>query len=243
VYDRPQDPATLASSCIEPEHDDRVRQLLTDSEPAFDAAYQRYATVSSSETATWWYIFWDDLWRRNHDTIAGLELHAMDFNPYYPTSIAYTPLPRPALEAFLIQRGLLSKVPRSSDFFHCGFLNKVYLRLNDAVFHKSNGAIFFHVGYNESELDMESLDRDRIVNPSSLGTGGGTDHDNSMIISRPTYRWENLLEDPLRSNGNGRRFFVKLGTWLGITPLWRSEIPSQGVAVDVRLERGVWVVD
>lgn len=58
VYDRPQDPATLASSCIDPEHDLRVRQLLTGSEPVFQAAYERFATVSSSETATWWYIFW-----------------------------------------------------------------------------------------------------------------------------------------------------------------------------------------
>ncbi len=84
----------------------------------------------------------DDLWRRNHDTISGLELHAVDFNPYYPTSIAYTPLPRAALETFLTQRGLLSKSPRWGDFFHPGFLNKLYLRLNETVFRGSSRVSF-----------------------------------------------------------------------------------------------------
>ncbi|KAJ7596992.1 hypothetical protein C8J56DRAFT_918855 [Mycena floridula] len=244
VYDQPQDPTTLASSCIDPERDDRVRRLLTGNELSLEAAYERFAAVSRCETSAWWYLFWDDLWRRNHDTIAGLQLHAADFNPHYPTSIAYMPLPRAALEAFLIQRGLLSKIPRSRDFFHCGFLNKIYLRLNDTVFHKSNGKIFFHVGYDPSEMDMESVDRERISGPSSLGTGGGTDHDNSSIVNRPTYRWEGLLDDPLRKT-KGRRFLVKLGTWMGLTPLWRSEMPSRGIALDVRLDkdRGMWVMD
>jgi hypothetical protein len=79
-------------------------------------------------------LFQDDLWRRNYDTISALQLHASDFNPYYPTSVAYTPLPRPVLETFLIERGLLSRVPKSGDFFHTGFLNKLYIRLNEAVY-------------------------------------------------------------------------------------------------------------
>lgn len=86
----------------------------------------------------------DDLWRRNHETISGLELHASEFDPHYPTSIAYTPLPRPALEAFLVQRGLLSKIPRRGDFFHAGFLNKIYLRLNDTAFRGSTRVSFLY---------------------------------------------------------------------------------------------------
>lgn len=70
--------------------------------------------------------------------MAALELHAVDFNPWYPTSIAYTPLPRPALESFLIQRGLMSKTSQRMDLFHSGFLNKLYLRLNETVFRGSN---------------------------------------------------------------------------------------------------------
>lgn len=87
--------------------------------------------------------FQDDLWRQNHASISGLQTHASDFNPYYPTSIAYTPLPRPALESFLIQRGLMSKVIRRRDFVHPGLLNKIYLRLNETVFRKSTGVSLY----------------------------------------------------------------------------------------------------
>jgi hypothetical protein len=80
----------------------------------------------------------DDLWRRNYDTIRALTLHELDFNPHYRTSIAYTPLPRPALETFLIQRGLMSKRHKRREFFHSGFLNKLYLRLNETVFRGSS---------------------------------------------------------------------------------------------------------
>ena len=89
----------------------------------------------------------DDLWRRNNGVIKALKLHASDFDPHYPTSIAYHPIPRPALEAFLIQRGLLNKVPRFSDFFHSGLLNKIYLRLNDVVYHGTN-----KVRYTSSDI-------------------------------------------------------------------------------------------
>ena len=74
-----------------------------------------------------------------------MQRHAVDFDPHYPTSIAYCPLPRPALEAFLIQRGLLSNVPKWGDFFHAGFLNKLYLRLNEAVFTGSSQVCDFFI--------------------------------------------------------------------------------------------------
>jgi hypothetical protein len=77
----------------------------------------------------------DDLWRRNHDTISGLEKHASDFNPHYPTSIAYSPLPRAVLESFLAQRGLYHVKVKRGDFFHSGFLNKMYMRMYDIVYH------------------------------------------------------------------------------------------------------------
>ena len=77
----------------------------------------------------------DDLWRRNHDTIAGLQQYASDFDPHYPTSIAYSPLPRAALEAFLGQRGLWHSKPKWGDFFHNGFLNKIYMRMYDILYH------------------------------------------------------------------------------------------------------------
>lgn len=77
------------------------------------------------------------MWRRNNDTIKQFQTYVTDFNPHYPTSIAYRPLPRPVLETFLNQRGLLHKKRKFGDFFHSGFLNKIYLRLYDVAFHNS----------------------------------------------------------------------------------------------------------
>ncbi|KAF7347866.1 hypothetical protein MVEN_01544400 [Mycena venus] len=237
VYDRPRQPTGLAESSIQFERDLRVKRLMAGSEAVFQTAYERLEAVSSSPTAAWWYLFWDDLWRRNHDTLRGLELHATDFDPHYPTSIAYTPLPRAALEAFLTQRGLLGKQLA----FHSGFLNKLYLRLNDTVFHGSR-AIMFHLGDHASELEMGEVDLETQGQASTLGTGVGTDHDAASIIPRPTYRWEGLLQDSYHPGKLHHRFFAKLGAWMGLTPLWREGTPSHGISLDVRLDGGRYVL-
>ncbi|EIW64596.1 uncharacterized protein TRAVEDRAFT_55490 [Trametes versicolor FP-101664 SS1] len=246
VYDQPRDPRGLSESAIEWERDPRVRKLMASNVNIFEITYDRLCAVGSSELATWWYIFWDDLWRRNWDAIGGLEKHAADFNPHYPTSIAYTPLPRAALESFLTQRGLLHKKPKFGDFFHAGFLNKLYLRMNDIVFHGSDNAIIFHLGDDASELDMEEIDLQTLPRPSTLGTGGGTDHDDGSIRARPAYRWEGILEDPLttrrKHKSHRRRFLSKFAVWFGLSPLWRTGEPSQGLALDVRLENGKYIL-
>ena len=43
----------------------------------------------------------------------------------------------------MTQRGLLHKKPKFFDFFHAGLLNKMYLRMNDVVYHGS-GAVRVH---------------------------------------------------------------------------------------------------
>lgn len=58
VYNQPRDPAGLAESSIAAERDLRVRQLMVGSEPIFEITYERLAVVTTSEAATWWYIFW-----------------------------------------------------------------------------------------------------------------------------------------------------------------------------------------
>ncbi|KAF5390251.1 hypothetical protein D9757_002979 [Collybiopsis confluens] len=245
VYEQPRSANGLAHSSFEHEHDLRVRQLMAGNEVAFKTAYARLSAVSTSEAATWWYIFWDDLWRRNYDTISNLRLHETDFNPYYPSSIAYMPLPRPVLEAFLTQRGLLSTPPKRADFFHNGFLNKLYLRLNEAAFRGSGKAVFFHLGDDGPELDMDGVDLElQMEGPSSLfGTGGGTDHDDSSIIVRPAYKWEGVLSDTLHHHRWKRQDFLsKMGAWFGIKPTWRAGAVSAGVSIDVFLDNGRYVV-
>ncbi|KAI9462355.1 hypothetical protein BJY52DRAFT_1116426 [Lactarius psammicola] len=242
VYDRPTDPEGLAKGCIKHERDLRVRQLLVSNETVFRITYERLTAVSATEVATWWYIFWDDFWRRNSDTISKLRLNAPDFNPHYPSSIAYTPLPRAALESFLVQRGLLNKKPKWGDFIDNGFLNKVYTRMYDIVFHRSSQANIFHLGYNTLELNMEDIDIETQAPISTLGTGGGTDHNDPAIRPRPIFRWEGILSDPLVKKAPGRKLLSKLGVWMGLTPFWRSGSGSLGVALDVHLDGDQYVL-
>jgi hypothetical protein len=101
----------------------------------------------------------------------------------------------------------------------------------------------FHIGNGSTELEMDQVDAETQGHPSTLGTGGGTDHDISWIPSRPVYRWEGLLNDPPTVGEQGKRkWFAKLGAWLGLTPLWRSGLMSSGLSLDVRLENGRYVV-
>lgn len=59
IYDMPRDPEGLAQSVIEAcERDSRVCGLMARSESVLRSAYTRLAAVSTSEAATWWYIFW-----------------------------------------------------------------------------------------------------------------------------------------------------------------------------------------
>jgi hypothetical protein len=157
VYDHPcRDPAGESG----PERDSRVRHFLKDNGSIFADTFARYQWVARSEARAWWYIFWvslnflsflpkayllwlpkDDFWRRNHDTISALTSHASDFDPHYPTSVAYTPLPRPVLENFLAQRGLFNHKPSWDDWLYHGFLNKIYLRLYETVFTPATGKV------------------------------------------------------------------------------------------------------
>jgi hypothetical protein len=99
------------------------------------------------------------------------------------------------------------------------------------------------MGDDAFELDMEDVDLETQGQPSTLGTGGGTDHDDAYILARPAYRWEGLLDDPLNSGNRWRRrWFAKLGVWLGLTSHWRSGTPSKGISLDVRLENGRYIL-
>lgn len=55
--------------------------------------------------------------------------------------------------------------------------------------------------------------------------------------------WEGLLGDPLRKDKRWRRrWFAKMGSWFGLTPLWRSGMPSNGLSLDVQLVNGRYIL-
>jgi hypothetical protein len=92
---------------------------------------------------------------------------------------------------------------------------------------------------------MEDIDLETQARPSTLGTGGGTDHDDASIRPRPTYRWENILsDDPNWRDRVGRRhgWFAKFSAWFGIKPTWTIGAPLEAILIDVRLDGGRYVV-
>ena len=99
----------------------------------------------------------DDFWRRNHATVGALRIHAPDFNPWYSLSIAYRPLPRPALDAFLAQRGLLK--PSSNSIFalrgtfHSGFVIHIYFRINEIVYENQPSKVRISAGHHDLVLN------------------------------------------------------------------------------------------
>ncbi len=89
---------------------------------------------------------------------------------------------------------------------------------------------------------MEDIDAETQFPVSTLGTGGGTDHDDPAIRPRPIFRWEGILGDPLVKKLPGRKLLSKLGVWMGLTPFWRIGNGSLGVALDVHLEGDQYVL-
>jgi len=137
----------------------------------------------------------------------------------------------------------LNKTPKYWDCFHAGFLNKIYLRMYDITFHGLHSADIIHLGQGNSVVDMEEVDQQTQSQSSTLGVGGGTDYDDQSIRARPFYRWEGILNDKLSSDAHPRPSLLrKFGVWFGITPLWRAGAPSRGLALDVRLDNGRYVL-
>ncbi|KAJ2453027.1 hypothetical protein EV183_002536 [Coemansia sp. RSA 2336] len=87
-----------------------VRNLMVDHRDDIVLLYERLRTLVPSESNDpvkfAWYIFWDDLYRRYGQQVRQFKEHDTDFNPLYPQSLPYYPLPRHRLEVFLYRRKL-----------------------------------------------------------------------------------------------------------------------------------------
>src|SRR5690349_19848819 len=94
---------------------------------AIQYLYERMGAVNRTRCHQWWYLFWDDLYRKNHEEIP--QLTAKEFSPAFPGSICYRPMARPDLEAFLEKQGCWLKGGRAG-FMNVGVLNRIYTFLN-----------------------------------------------------------------------------------------------------------------
>jgi hypothetical protein len=98
-----------------------------------------------------------------------------------------------------------------------------------------------HIGDAPAEIDIADLNLGLAVHgrSSTLGTGGGTDHDDLSIRARPAYQWEDVYDEPIRHDGKEleeRKVVGMFKVWFGITPLERTQWRTRGVAVDVVLK-------
>ncbi|SPO28705.1 uncharacterized protein UTRI_04583 [Ustilago trichophora] len=96
--------------------------------------YERLAAINRSPVHRFWWIIFDEIWRLNSNDYALLRKFRRSFSPQYPTSIAYRPMTRQALEQFLARRGLWKKNGAKGGPFNRGLLNRIYFYLNEIVF-------------------------------------------------------------------------------------------------------------
>ncbi|KAN0065817.1 hypothetical protein ACQY0O_000947 [Thecaphora frezii] len=96
--------------------------------------YERLAAINRSPLHRFWWLLFDELWRINSQDYKLLRTHRRSFSPQFPTSIAYTPMPRAELEAFLYKRGLWKKDGKKGGPFNRGLLNRIYFYLNEVAF-------------------------------------------------------------------------------------------------------------
>ncbi|KAG8792908.1 hypothetical protein FRC12_004494 [Ceratobasidium sp. 428] len=224
IYATPAGIESISQILAKHEQDVRVRGLVVNYGDAFETMDERMNHVGRDPIAVWWYIFWDDFWRRNRSAIAALNTHQPEFDPQYPTSVAYSPLPRAGLEAFLKQRGLWYPVTKwygNWNWVDTGLINKIYFHLNWLAFTRSSKAIRIHLGSNSSPFDLLEIDKwkhsaaprpfdgqeneDSISVTTSSGIRAGTSHSDSIMRTRRGYRWETMYQE----SGDDKSLFSK----------------------------------
>lgn len=188
-----------------------VRELPKRYEASITLMFERLNAVNKSPIHKWWWLFWDDFWRKNSGDYKVLRNHRRYFSPSYPTSIAYRPMSRTALEKFLVKKGLWIN-DGSKGFINRGLLNRVYFYLDEIVFAKHHGS---RMGLDSSRLSSNPIDGSPNPNAVTLAlgnnlstaqphayssienalginsrfTGGGTEETTS-IVERSYYPWE-----------------------------------------------------
>lgn len=138
VFDNSHLPPTSINSAFKASSSIPSVQDLPSRYPScISSLYERLAHIRKSPAHTYWYLFWDDFYRQNGQDYKVLrcdERHnAKYFDPKFPTSIAYQPMPRSDLETFLKHRGAWKQGGRKG-VIHNGLLNRLYFCLNRIVF-------------------------------------------------------------------------------------------------------------
>ncbi|KAG0272457.1 hypothetical protein BGZ95_011799 [Linnemannia exigua] len=219
VYDNPN----LKQKELEPllratEENLKVVEPSKQVSTAIQYLYERMGAVNRTRCHQWWYLFWDDLYRKNHEEIP--QLTPKEFSPAFPGSICYRPMARPDLEAFLEKQGCWLKNGRAG-FMNVGVLNRIYTFLNVLVFDKMTKE------QRQRQLEMTTVERQRLeqlflVTKANVHTDG-------------TYKRMPLMEDGAEigagqgglgrksSKGEIQRKKSRMGWFESITPGRRKD--------------------
>ncbi|GAA5907037.1 uncharacterized protein JCM6883_006120 [Sporobolomyces salmoneus] len=241
------------------EVNEKVKKLVKEHPTTFKSLEERMKVVTSSRIRAWWFIVFDDLYRRN----GVFQSKPEHFSPHYSSSICYRPMPRAQLEAFLRERGFATG---SRAFFSRGFLNQIYYVLDEIAFSSTDDAVPLHLASdpNGEPVRYSSLPR-KLVPPRAseattlsrltAGTGDGTNEDDRDIRARRGFLFEEAFERPRPPFTAGQRweatkfFFevrLKRGAkrWLGWT-LNETDHRKRGedeILLDLRKGKEGWQV-
>ena len=214
--------------------------------------------INRSVVTQRWYLIWDDLWRRNKLTVAGLANAPAAFSPFYRSSLCYRPMPRQDLENYLQRYGLWSTSGHQGVFHH-GFLNRIYFLLDEVVFGGTSNAIPITLGAScdqKRPVDFDKLTtyafrhgpgtaNSSAFTSATYNTGDGTSHDDPEIRARPAFPFEEVYEpapvpwhlhhwrEKLQQIGSDAS--VALQAWLGLLPYERRH---RGLGVHLSLRPG-----
>jgi hypothetical protein len=191
---------------------------------AIDFLYERMHAVNRTRCHQWWYLFWDDLYRKNHEVIK--KLTPKEFSPAFPGSICYRPMSRPDLEKFLEKNDCWQKNGRAG-FMHIGVLNRMYTFLNEMVFEKMAR------DQRQKQLELTTVERQRLehlllVTKAKIH-GDGTYKRMPLLDAYDGVDIETDPEGKL-SSPSLRRRKSKKGWFESITPAWtRKQSPPHSV--------------
>ncbi|CAG8529899.1 7731_t:CDS:2 [Ambispora gerdemannii] len=208
IYDNPSIPLeSLPTLLMSTEENPLIHSIPEAEYPALVYLYERMRVVNLSRVHQWWFLFWDDLWRKNAHEIPYLSQHPQDFSPTYRKSICYRPMIRAKLEEFLERRGCWKNGGKAG-FLHSGVLNRVYLYLNNVIFYsgvRGKGRKKRRGGGNDEHCEK--------------GSHSDNTWDSNIVLGRVQWTWRERLvqgQDILlgrRPNPQTRPFFKQMQSW------------------------------
>ncbi|KAA1098537.1 hypothetical protein PGT21_036306 [Puccinia graminis f. sp. tritici] len=186
----------LESHLLLNEVDQQLRRLPQICRGSLQVMEERMERINKSKLNQWWFVIFDDIYRRNYKILNRLSTKPEDFSPYHRGSVCYKPMIRSDLEKFLMNRNVFqpdwelqdgeqdSGHPEGANYhsnhpvFHPGFLNQLYFHLD--LF------LFKELDENAEELKKSGNSQDNWLPRSKLYQG-------VYEIDRPYQRDRNLL--------------------------------------------------